>query len=273
MPSVALRKPKDSGKSTQRIRQSRLFVLLPALILGLLLADLIWEVVRANVHMAKSVGWPWRLSILGVATAATMAGVLAGLILTRQQFARSVRPALGWVGRETQSSLLLKGPACWSVVLFNGGAGHCVLLGIRYQVHPKSSISSEASGPATESWVDFDGAKQRLEALDLCWEVNVALELLGPGAPLPSVQSVGDGDEVAAFDREAVKVLEDVLMKVQVSDASGDDWERTISCLKGVDEWTEHTDPSSTGAPGVPIPKPSAIATTPDDRAQRPSQP
>ncbi len=270
MPSVALRNPKDSAKTTQRIRYSRLFVLLPAVILGLLLADLIWEIVRANVHTGKPVGWPWRLSILGVATAATMAGVLAGLILTRQQFARSVSPALGWVGRETQSSTLLKSRACWSVVLFNGGAGHCVLLGTSYQVHPKSSISSEGSGLDTPSWVDFDGAKERLEALHLGWGVNVALELLGPGAPFASVQSVGDGQEVAAFDREAVNVLEDVLMKVQVTDASGDDWERTISCLKGVDEWIEQTDPSSTG---VPIPKPSAIATTPDDRAQRPSQP
>jgi hypothetical protein len=246
---MAQDKTKDPSESTQRrVRRSRLFVLLPALILGVLVADLIWELVRTNVHQGENVGWPWRLTLLGVAPAASMAGVLTGLMLTRQQFARSVRPSLGWVGHGTDSSDLLKGIECWSVVLVNGGSGHCVVQSIDYGVCPTGSSAR------VDEWVGFDKAKQKLEELSLQWEGNVALEILGPGAPLTAAQDVRDGPEIAAFDRQAVERLRDVLVRVRVADVLGDQYERVISCLRGVDEWLERKDPPSTDLPtGDPL--------------------
>jgi len=207
------------------------FVVLPAAVLVLVFADLVWEVVRSNVAIGAKPGWPWRFSVLGVATAASIVGVLGGLILAREQFARSVRPALTWGGNSTATSELLHGQ-CWSIRLFNGGAGHCIVQSVSYRFNAKGAQAQP------DDWLDRAGTMSRLQKLPLLESSHFKLEMLGQGAALAPVTKASDGIEIVAFDRYAVDTLASFTVRVRITDMVGDQYQRDIDCLRGVETWT-----------------------------------
>lgn len=80
----------------KKIRRNRVFVWLPSVILGILVLNLIWDIIKINLDSEVAARWPWRFNLLDVPTSATLVGIVAGLLLTRAQFSKSVSPAIGW---------------------------------------------------------------------------------------------------------------------------------------------------------------------------------
>lgn len=90
------------------------------MLLGLLVLVLFWEAVRANVTADARTHWPWRLQLLEMEALGSLLAVAVGAVLARAQYARTVRPYLGWRGAWAKG--LLKADAqAWRVGILNGG--------------------------------------------------------------------------------------------------------------------------------------------------------
>jgi hypothetical protein len=221
--------PRRDDDGRQRIaRRNAAFVLLPTCILVLLSCDLIWEVARSNVSESTRSHWPWRLSLLGVAPAAGLAGVLGGLLLARGQFARSVRPALGWTANNTSQSSMIGDRSRWTVYLFNGGAGLATVSRIRYSVVLGASIDCIPD----KAWLDFRSTMKTLRAASLSEGEDFAIFNLGEGAALPAVKGPSDGVELAALGERCLSRLRAFDIWIQVTDTVGDTHERVLRCLE-----------------------------------------
>lgn len=211
----------------QVVARNRLFVLVPSLILVLLLALLGWEVVRANVDEAARGEWPWRLTFLGVAPAASLAGVFGGLLLARGQFARSVRPVIGWTGDwEPEPGAT---DQQWVVRVYNGGSGLGVVRYTWYAVTP----SGGASGDTSEDWLPLDAARNRLSGAGLSPGRDFSLIQLGVGHPLPSSTKPKDGYVIFRLTEPALPRLAALDVRLGVADMVGDVHERHLQLLKG----------------------------------------
>src|SRR5512140_2640101 len=117
------------------LRRNPRYSLLPLIAVTLLLALLAWEVVRSNVDEQLRRQYPWRLSFLGVETTATLAAAFIGLMVARGQFARTVRPTIGYSTRPVTGELLKDpGGAGWTVHLYNGGPGMAAVHQVDYRL-------------------------------------------------------------------------------------------------------------------------------------------
>ncbi len=197
------------------------YVAVPWGILAILLCVLAWELARQNMQ-AKA--WPWSLALLGVTPAASLSGVFAGLILARGQFARSVRPGLGWIADEGPSSGL-GASAAWTAHLYNAGPGHAVVTSVLYRVD-----TWEAAGG--EAWFLRDAAVARLEAFGLLEGRDYKLRLLTAGAPLPAVKKVDEGIEMCSLSRQSMGRLRRLDVRVEVQDSVGDRHAKSVALIE-----------------------------------------
>ena len=209
--------------------RNRLFVLVPSLILAVLLALLGWEVVRINLSEAARQEMPWQLTFLGVAPAASLSGVFAGLLLARGQFARSVRPALGWTGgwQSDEGSGAGASEQRWVVKVYNGGSG----LGVVRQTWYLVALAGESAGSA--DWVDLEKAKEQLQRGGLAPGRDFSLIQLGVGHPLVSSTKPKDGYEIFRLREDALPRVSAVDMRLSVVDMVGDYHERYMELLRG----------------------------------------
>lgn len=240
----------DDGQ--QRIvGRSVAFFVVPTLLLVALLLVLAWEVLRANVAPQSSSAapvpaptpsatpaqsgptWPWRLTLLGVAPAATLCGAIGALLFARGQYARTTRPRLGWVGSRDADNKLIPAKAAWLVTMYNGGSGHAVLQRLDFGVarRPDRDAAGSAAPPSGGDWLGRQEATELLASLSLKPDVDFAIQGLDEGTPLPAVKGSADGIEIAAFGQRALEALTGFAMRVRFSDSVGDTFERTIEVL------------------------------------------
>lgn len=110
----------------RRIRRSPLLFTTPLVLLGLLTALLLWEAIRVNVSPEALGEWPWRMQLIDGQVLGSLLAVSLGAVLARAQYARTVRPYLGWRAAWTNGLLATRAPA-WRVGILNGGQHMAVI--------------------------------------------------------------------------------------------------------------------------------------------------
>jgi hypothetical protein len=225
-----IEQPSEQHWNQIRIQQPKFATWVPYSISFALVLVLALAIIRNNISLYTLSKYPWRIKIMDVPASATLLGIFIGLILARTQFARSVRPFLGWTGTQSGSKHLKKSK--WTVHIHNGGPGPCVVHQVHYRVilPPASALSSEDS--RFDQWLTFFEIVDLLMNIQLKRGKDYDLMNLTPGAPLPSLKGSGDvRPELAAFTRKTLKKLYSLDVRFCVTDISGTTYERIIRTL------------------------------------------
>ncbi|MFE1403014.1 hypothetical protein [Streptomyces sp. NPDC058770] len=226
--SQAGRQGADPGSDAQRrIRRSPLLFALPMALLLLLVAVLGWETVRANVSAGARTEWPWRLQLLDGEALGSLLAVAAGAVLARAQYARTVRPYLGWRAAWVTGEITRDVPA-WRVGVMNGGQHLAVVESWDCRV-----VMRGARDLPDAPWGSVPAACDELAGAGLVAGEDFRLIDFGAGFPL-----VGAGSHetvlVGAFSENFVGRVESVYVRARITDVVGDTHERIMDCMKGV---------------------------------------
>lgn len=212
--------------SQRRVRRSPLLFTAPLVLLAVLILILFWESVRANVSPGARDDWPWRLQLLDMEALGSLLAVAAGAVLARAQYARTVRPYLGWRG-SWRKGLLAEGGPAWRVGILNGGQHIAVIESWECRVVPRGE-----AGAGAAPWVSVTDVVATLTAGGLSVGRDYQLITFGAGFPL-----VGTGNyetvPVGVFSRRFVERVDALHVRVRVTDVVGDSHERVLDCLRG----------------------------------------
>ncbi|MBK0371670.1 hypothetical protein I3215_01905 [Streptomyces sp. RB110-1] len=210
----------------RRVRRSPLLFTAPLVLLVLLVLILLWEAVRANVPPGAGDDWPWRLRLLDMEALGSLLAVATGAVLARAQYARTVRPYLGYRG-SWRKGLLAEGKPAWRVGILNGGQHIAVVDSWECRVVLRG-VSDEASAP----WAAVPDVVSTLTAAGLSAGRDYQLIAFGAGFPL-----VGTGNydtvPVGVFSQRCVERVESLHIRVRVTDVVGDSHERVLDCMRG----------------------------------------
>ncbi|MFJ7067446.1 hypothetical protein [Streptomyces sp. NPDC101115] len=209
----------------RRVRRSPLLFTAPIVLLVLLTGVLGWEVVRANMTAAARAEWPWRLQLLDMEPLGSLLAVAAGAVLARAQYARTVRPFLGWRADWTTGHLRGGVPE-WQVGLLNGGSHTVVVEEYACLVVPRGGTPDPAA-----PWTDVQGAAAVLTAAGLTAGEDFQLVTMG-NFPLVGTGSY-ETAMLGAFSQRFVDEVEALYLRVRVVDTVGDSHERILDALKG----------------------------------------
>ncbi len=130
------------------VRRRRAFFALPVAAVSVAATLLLWETVRLNVPAGAATGRPWRLRILDLESAATIVTFLGLFLITRAQYAQTVRPAIGWQMRRNsrRGGHALRGRGDVLEIAVHNGGGTAVITKYEYRLacskSPRSSLSS-----------------------------------------------------------------------------------------------------------------------------------
>ncbi|MFG3409504.1 hypothetical protein [Streptomyces sp. NPDC048142] len=150
----------------------------------------------------------------------------AGAVLARAQYARTVRPYLGWRG-SWRKGLLAEGEPAWRVGILNGGQHIAVIESWECRV-----VLRGGSDAATAPWSAASDVVATLTAAGLSVGRDYRLIAFGTGFPL-----VGTGNydtvPVGVFSQRCVERVEALHIRVRVTDVVGDSHERVLDCMRG----------------------------------------
>ncbi|MCT4357332.1 hypothetical protein M5362_29965 [Streptomyces sp. Je 1-79] len=228
--------PIPGSDAQRRVRRSPLLFTAPIVLLCLLTVILGWEIARANMTEQARTDWPWRLQLLDMEPLGSLLAVAAAAVLARAQYARTVRPYLGW--RSDWTTGALRGnDAEWHSGVYNGGQHPAVIE--RYECRV---VLAGESDQASTPWTDVPGVAATLTAAGLVVGEDFQIPLFG------SFPLVGTGTYetvlMGAFSRRFVDEVDALYMRVRVVDTVGDSHERIMNCLKGARS-TGYLPPSS----------------------------
>nr|WP_236071248.1 hypothetical protein [Streptomyces polyasparticus] len=232
----------------RRVRRSPLLFTAPLVLLCLLLVVLGWEIVRGNIAPDARRDWPWRLQLLDMEPLGSLLAVASGAVFARAQYARTVRPALGWRAEWT-AGLLVEGETGWRVCLVNGGQGTAVIESVDYRVVRAGADAGE--------WTDFTGLLAQLSAEGLEFGTDYGLQMFGAGSPLSGVGEHGTA-RAGEFSKRFVTEVDALQLRLRVADTVGDTYERIVDCLKGARQTRPDVEraPGAGHRPGPPGPRP-----------------
>ncbi|MEU1214129.1 hypothetical protein ACFYSH_25125 [Streptomyces sp. NPDC005791] len=217
----------DPGFQVQRrVRRSRLLFTAPLVMLGLLTLVLVWESIRGNIAPDARDDWPWRLQLLDMEALGSLLAVAVGAVLARAQYARTVRPYLGWRGSWTKGHLRGDSQA-WTVGVLNGGQHIATVESYDCRV-----VLAGGGGATTSPWTDISVAVTELTGAGLVVAEDFQLVELGPGFPLVGTSSY-ETVLVGAFSKKFVERVDALHVRMRVTDVVGDSHERTGDCMKG----------------------------------------
>lgn len=219
-------RPSTPASDTQRrIRRSPLLFTAPIVLLGILVVILLWEIVRSNMTAEAQIEWPWRLRLLDADPLGSLLAVGAGVVFGRAQYARTVRPYLGWRAA-WEKGHLKSDAAAWHVGILNGGQHAAVIESCDCRV-----VLAGQSDSADAQWTDTADTTAVLTAAGLTVREDFLIVNFGAGFPLVST---GNYETVTAgtFSKRFVDEVEALYLRVRVTDAVGDSHERIVDCLK-----------------------------------------
>ncbi|WP_307127781.1 hypothetical protein [Streptomyces sp. B1I3] len=226
MSDAGRRSAAPPSDAQRRVRRSPLLFTAPLALLGVLTLILIWEAIRANVTAEARTEWPWRLQLLDVDALGSLLAVAAGAVLARAQYARTVRPYLGWRSSWAKGHLQDDAPA-WRVGILNGGQHIAAIESWDCQV-----VLAGASASGDAPWVDVSEAVTELAAAGLAVAEDFQLVEFGAGFPLVGTAGY-ETVLVGAFSRRFVESVDALYLRVRVTDVVGDSHERIGDCMKG----------------------------------------
>ncbi|MEU8705804.1 hypothetical protein [Streptomyces sp. NPDC048565] len=210
----------------RRIRRSPLLFTAPLVMLGLLVLVLVWESIRQNIAPDARADWPWRLQLLDMEALGSLLAVAVGAVLARAQYARTVRPYLGWRGSWTKGQLRGNSQA-WTVGVLNGGQHIATIESCDVLL-----VLAGGDSRTDSHWSDISAVATELTAAGLVVAEDFQLAEFGRGFPL-----VGTGSYetvlVGAFSRRFVERVDALHVRMRVTDVVGDSHERTGDCMKG----------------------------------------
>ncbi|MDC0765554.1 hypothetical protein [Streptomyces sp. HD] len=214
----------------RRIRRSPLLYTTPFALVAVLISMAIWEITRGNLSPDSRGHWPWRFSLFTQEALSSLLAVAIGFVFARAQYARTVRPIVGWNGYVSKDNRAMSSRLVWVVRVRNGGMHSAILESVDYHVQPKG----EQIPAADIQWTGFEAAIARLESLGLRIGKDFDLNALGPGSPL-TVAGEHPGVHVARLSVAAISLLDNLYIRVRVIDAVGDTHERIVHCLRAAE--------------------------------------
>ncbi|MGR4884476.1 hypothetical protein ACIPUC_34415 [Streptomyces sp. LARHCF249] len=236
----------------RRIRRNRWLFTAPLVLLCVLAAVLVWEVVRGNISEAGRTHWPWRLQLMSAEPLASLLAVAAGAVLARAQYARAVRPVLGWRS-EFEAGLLPGSGKAWQVGILNGGQNNAVLEHVDYHL-VLAGGPVDVPGSRVE-WTGLTALGEQLADAGLRAPVDFRIMYFGVGYPMVSTGS-HEVIPVGVFSKRFIGEVRALYMRIRVTDGVGDTHERIIDCLKGARESVvapvEEEPPVTEASPGFP---------------------
>lgn len=199
----------------RRIKRSTKFFVVPVVALCFVLFLLIWEIVRENLSFQMLRSLPFAPSTVGIAPAATLAGVLVALLLARSQYAVVNLPYLtghgtGWDARDKSSQ--------WEMTIHNVGAGLARVSNVEYLVMVVGSADPR-------EYVDVHGARKRLTSVGLTHGKDFAIHELSPGSPLKPSTERQNGFPMFELSRKAAGKIEAFEVRIAFTDLLGDQYE------------------------------------------------
>ncbi|WP_415961001.1 hypothetical protein [Streptomyces sp. 021-4] len=223
-------------ETAQRVvRRNRLYSRLVSVLVYVSFLLLCYSVWRQNAPDTLTGSWPWKLELLDVQSAATATVGSLGAALARAQYARAVRPALGYFGR-VMADMAPGERLAWACSVFNAAQDVAVVEEISYLV--VLTARSEDAEEETD-WVNREEAERTVVDRGPESRTDFALHAIGVGRPVPAQGVMPLGWFTAA----AMAQVRDVFVRVRVTDRVGDTHERVISMLKGADRSARRVDP------------------------------
>lgn len=207
----------------RHVRRSPLLFTTPLVLLAVLALVLLWEITRGNVTGELSRQWPWRLQLMDTDALGSLLAVALAAVLGRAQYARTVRPALGWRSSWVPGVFVPDEPA-WEVGVLNGGPQHAVVERVEYQLVPHDGVPG--------AWTDHAGLLRDLAAMGLVHGKHYRQIHVGAGFPLPGAT----GYETAphgAYTQRFVDEIDELRLRLRVTDAVGDSHERVMDLMRG----------------------------------------
>ncbi|MEU9008904.1 hypothetical protein AB0D12_03785 [Streptomyces sp. NPDC048479] len=214
---------------TRKIGTSLVTFWYPMILVCALSVIMIWEIVRTNLTSSRGSG-VWDFTILDRQSAANLLAVAMGLTFARAQYARAVRPLIGWSATPRENDYGMTSRHIWYVEMANGGTHNVAVNEVHYRLGYRNATQSQ--------WVGHYTAVQLLENHGLQIGTDFDLNTIGQGAVLGSVY-------IGRFSEKATREIGDVELRVRVTDAVGDRHERTLHCLRGAE--TELRSASASG--------------------------
>lgn len=225
-------------ETTQRvIHRNGLFSRLLLVLVGVAVLLLGYTLIRENLPQRLTRDWPWKLKLLDVQSAVAAVLATGGASLARAQYARTVRPAIGYFGRVIEG-LAPGNRLAWVCHLFNGGQDVAVTTDLSYRITYTSAALAQGATDSAD-WVTHQAVLASIESRGLLHRQDFALDLIGPGRPIPGEQMMFLG----WFTEKAMREVENVFVRVRVLDRVGDTHERVINLLKGANRSPLHPDP------------------------------
>ncbi|MFF0381873.1 hypothetical protein [Streptomyces sp. NPDC004286] len=171
--------------------------------------------------------------LLDVQSATAAALGTTGAVLARGQYARSVRPAIGWFGRVTADAAPA-GQMAWICYVVNGAQDSCTVAGIGYQV----AFSDENDPSSSGHWTSMEEMASAMESRGMTRRSDFHFNLIGSGRPIAS----GGRLYVGWFTEAAMAEIKDVYVRLRVVDRVGDTHERVLVLLRGAERHPRHPD-------------------------------
>jgi len=212
---------------TQKLRRrNRTYSLYPLVLLCILLALLVWAILRANLSPKSTSDFPWKISIVDSGTAANLAGGLTALILARNQFAMSVRPYPGFSIRRRPGHIVLPSGEI-TILLFNSGQGVARFESVEYSIRVR-----DCQYDGSDEWLDYNEIRTLLENLGLIEGEHFGLHLLGHGRLAHTDRE--SALEMLSFRREFLDIIELFDIRIRFSDVVGDHHEVIFGCIRSM---------------------------------------
>ncbi|MFD3973672.1 hypothetical protein [Streptomyces cyaneofuscatus] len=198
----------------------------------LLLAYSVW---RENAPDTLTDAWPWKLQLLDIQSATTAAVGSLGASLARAQYARAVRPALGYFG-QVKEGMAPDDRLAWVCSVLNAAQDVAVVEQLGYRV----VLTGDAEAEDDEAgWLRRDEAVRLIEQRGPADRADFALNFIGVGRPLPAQGMM----LISWFTAAAMAEVRAVHVRLRVTDRVGDTHERVINVLKGADRSPRRADP------------------------------
>ncbi|MFC9507236.1 hypothetical protein [Streptomyces sp. NPDC057002] len=189
----------------------------------------IWEMVMSNLPRSVRQEWPWRLSLLDQEALGSLLAVALGFVFARAQYARTVRPIIGWGGQVSSAGHGMSSKLVWVVEIRSGGTHNAVAESVEYYVQPRDTEVFPENVP----WHGYQAAVEKLESLGLQIGKDFDINPLGAGFPLSAAND--KGLYAARLSIPAISVLDNLYIRLRVTDGVGDTHERILHCLRGAE--------------------------------------